>query len=406
VALRKATDKYHEEAKQHGVALGETQGEVKKMSETISAINADKKALEDRLAKTEVALKRRGSGGEGEKGQSEAMVEYRGAIKQFSVSGDATTMKEAQEKFLAAEPEAKAMAVNLQASGGYAVPKDMSGRMVTVIHESSPMRALASVQATSLGEIEGPVREGRISGGWTKELKSRPKTDTPELGMWSIPVEEMYARPEASQTMLEDSMFDIEGFLATEAGEEFARIEANAFTVGDGVGKPRGIATYDKNYIAVGKRPSGVQARGSVRTIKTGVNGGITDPDVLVTMKKNIKQGYRSGATWCLNPEALLQIQLLKQEDRYIWQDGLNGDPDTILGLALSEFDDLPEFAAGSISFLLANVSRTYQIADRMAFSLLRDPYSSKPMVEFYMRRRVGGDVVNFDTMVYAEATA
>jgi len=38
--------------------------------------------------------------------------------------------------------------------------------------------------------------------------------------------------------------------------------------------------------------------------------------------------------------------------------------------------------------------------ADRQGATVLRDPYSAKPYVEFYTTKRVGGDVINFDSLV------
>ncbi|MCE3236117.1 MAG: family phage major capsid protein [Vampirovibrio sp.] len=35
----------------------------------------------------------------------------------------------------------------------------------------------------------------------------------------------------------------------------------------------------------------------------------------------------------------------------------------------------------------------------RQGVRMLRDPYSSKPFVEFYHTARVGGDVVNFEAI-------
>ncbi|MBV8565227.1 MAG: phage major capsid protein, partial [Methylobacteriaceae bacterium] len=38
-----------------------------------------------------------------------------------------------------------------------------------------------------------------------------------------------------------------------------------------------------------------------------------------------------------------------------------------------------------------------YLIVDRVGVSVLRDPYSSKPYVLYYTRKRVGGGVQNFE---------
>jgi HK97 family phage major capsid protein len=40
-----------------------------------------------------------------------------------------------------------------------------------------------------------------------------------------------------------------------------------------------------------------------------------------------------------------------------------------------------------------------YTIVDRVGISTLRDPYPAKPFVQFYTRKRVGGDVTNFEAI-------
>ena len=38
-------------------------------------------------------------------------------------------------------------------------------------------------------------------------------------------------------------------------------------------------------------------------------------------------------------------------------------------------------------------------IVDRLGITIQRDPYTAKPMVEFYTRKRVGGDVANYQAI-------
>jgi len=59
----------------------------------------------------------------------------------------------------------------------------------------------------------------------------------------------------------------------------------------------------------------------------------------------------------------------------------------------------LPDVAANALAVAIADWSEAYQIVDRMGISVQRDPFTVKPFVEFYTRKRVGGDVVNFDAI-------
>jgi HK97 family phage major capsid protein len=52
-----------------------------------------------------------------------------------------------------------------------------------------------------------------------------------------------------------------------------------------------------------------------------------------------------------------------------------------------------------SISVAFGDFYSGYQIVDRQGFKVLRDPYTSKPFIEFYASKRVGGDVIDFDAI-------
>jgi HK97 family phage major capsid protein len=54
---------------------------------------------------------------------------------------------------------------------------------------------------------------------------------------------------------------------------------------------------------------------------------------------------------------------------------------------------------AGTFSVAFGDFLSGYQIVDRQGLSVLRDPYTSKPFVEFFVSKRVGGDVVDFDAI-------
>jgi hypothetical protein len=95
------------------------------------------------------------------------------------------------------------------------------------------------------------------------------------------------------------------------------------------------------------------------------------------------------------------RIRLLKdKDDNYIWQPSYQmGQPDRLLGLATDEFADMPDVTANQLCLAVADWMEAYQIVDREGFTVLRDPYTAKPKVEFYCRRRVGGAVLNTDAI-------
>jgi hypothetical protein len=57
----------------------------------------------------------------------------------------------------------------------------------------------------------------------------------------------------------------------------------------------------------------------------------------------------------------------------------------------------MPDIAASSYSIAFGDMRQFYLIVDRVGMSVLRDPYSYKPYVGYYMRKRVGGGIQNFE---------
>ena len=315
---------------------------------------------------------------------SEQLQEYRKAFRDWMRKGD-----------LSGPEVQKALSVGTDPDGGYTVEPDTSGRIVDKIFETSPMRQVAAQQTIGTDALEGLFDLDEASAAWVSETQSRPETNTPKLATWRIPVHELYAFPFATQKVLDDSMIDIEGWLADKVADKMMRKENQAFVTGDGDGKPRGFLTY----------PAGTTLPGTIKRNLTGVAGAFAASanggDVLLDAIYGMKQGYRNGARWHMNRSVVAEVRKLKDgEGRYLWQPGIAaGQPAQLLGYPVLEFEDMPDLADGSVSIAFANMSEAYQIVDRHGIRVLRDPYTNKPFVGFYTIRRTGGDVVNFEAL-------
>lgn len=291
--------------------------------------------------------------------------------------------------------ERKALSVGTDPDGGYVVNPDLSGRIVQRVFETSPMRAYASVQVISSDALEGLFDLNEASSGWVGETDSRAETNTPQLGKWRIPVHELYAKPKATQKLLDDASINMEAWLASKVSEKFARDEANAFVTGNGVNKPRGFLTYT----------AGITLPGTIQQFPTGASGALaaapSGGDALLDALYGLKQQYRANATWFMNRSTTTVVRKAKNQDGdYLWSPGIAaGQPATLLGYAVASFEDMPDPAASSLSIAVGDMREAYQIVDRIGIRTLRDPYSAKPYVEFYTTKRVGGDVVNFEAI-------
>lgn len=231
------------------------------------------------------------------------------------------------------------------------------------------------------------------------ESGARTATNTPSLDLVSFPIGELYASAAATQTILDDALVDMDSWLAGEIAQSFAIAEGTAFISGDGVNKPKGILAYT---IAA----EGSQTYGQMGYVATGVAGGFaaTNPiDKLVDLTYAPRTPYRANASFMMNRRTLGQVRKFKDSTgQYIWQPSLvAGQPTTLLGFPVYECEDMPDIAASANSIAFGDFEKSYLIVDRTDLRVLRDPYSNKPFVIFYVTKRVGGGVQDYDALKF-----
>ncbi|MGK2911834.1 MAG: phage major capsid protein, partial [Sphingobium sp.] len=124
--------------------------------------------------------------------------------------------------------------------GGYAVPREIDALIEATLKAVSPIRSIANVVKTGTAGYRKLVTTGGIASGWASETGARAETATPTFAEIAPPGGELFANPAASQAMLDDAAFDVEGWLATEIAREFAAAEGAAFVTGNGTNRPKG----------------------------------------------------------------------------------------------------------------------------------------------------------------------
>ena len=287
--------------------------------------------------------------------------------------------------------EAKTLSVGSNPDGGQWVAPTVSARIIQQIYESSPLRELATIETITGPELDIFYDLDEADAGWVGETGARTSNnDTPQVGQGRIPVHEMYASPKATQKLLEDAGIDIEMWLANKVATKMGRVEATAFISGNGVAKPRGILSYS----------SGTTLPGTIQQIASGHATQVTSDGLINTMI-GLKEAYAGNAQWLMRRATIGSVMLLKDGDgQYIWRAGLEaGKPSILLGYPVRQAADMPAVAAGALSIAFGDFRQAYTIVDRLGITTLRDPYTAKPFVVFYSRKRVGGAVVNFEAL-------
>jgi HK97 family phage major capsid protein len=208
---------------------------------------------------------------------------------------------------------------------------------------------------------------------------------------------ELYAMPAATQALLDDSIVNLDEWIAREVETVFAEQETDAFINGDGVTKPKGFLAYTKVAQAS-------WTWGNTGYIATGVAGGFpatTPSDKLVDMIYALKAGYRQNARWIINRATQSQIRKFKDaQNNYLWQPAATADGNaTLLTFPVVESEFMPDIATDVHALAFGDFRRGYLVVDRVGVRILRDPYSTKPYVLFYTTKRIGGGIQDFDAI-------
>lgn len=284
----------------------------------------------------------------------------------------------------------KALSVGTDADGGYLVTPQMSQSIIGIINESSPLRALATVETISSDSLDLIEDTGDMAAEWVDEADARADTTTAQIGRSVIDTFEMYAQPKATQKLIDDASIDIEQWVAQKVADKFSRLESTAFVGGDGTGKPKGILGYTAGT-----------SWGDVEQLHSGSDGAVT-ADGLVKLYYALKDDYAKRATFLMHRTTVQSVRLLKEAttNQYLWQPGLAAaTPDTLLGVPVVLAADMPVPASNALAVAIADFKRAYLIVDRVGIRILRDPFTAKPFVKFYTTKRVGGQVVDYEAL-------
>ncbi len=296
--------------------------------------------------------------------------------------------------------ERKSLSTSPDRDGGYLVPSGLHDSLYATLQTTSVFRNLASVREISSSALEFLIDKDFGDAGWVSEKQDRPETNTPELIKSRIPVHEMYAKPRATQKLLDDASLNIEEWLSQKIAYKMALMENAAFIMGDGDNKPKGILSYETTTKANWEW-------NKLEAVKSGVNGAFEDgneANTLLDLFSALKSQYLPGSTWLMSRMTQSALRKLKNPNNheYLWQPPLSGAPSsTLMGYPIAIADDMPSLTKDQASkaIVFGNFKEGYQIVDRTGMRVLRDPYSAKPYVEFYTTRRVGGDVLNFEAL-------
>jgi len=110
--------------------------------------------------------------------------------------------------------EGKAMSSAVNADGGYLLDPQTADSIRSMLVSTSSLRSIANVVQIDATSFDVLIDRSEVGSGWATEVAATAETATPTIERISIKLSELSAMPKASQRLLDDSAFDVEGWLA------------------------------------------------------------------------------------------------------------------------------------------------------------------------------------------------
>jgi HK97 family phage major capsid protein len=284
-------------------------------------------------------------------------------------------------------------------TGGFGVPETIAADIEATALKLSPVRAVADVRRVDTPDYRMLVNVRGTGSGWVGETATRATTTAPSLASIAPPLGTVYALAEVTEELLGDFASNLDQFLTQDVAEHLAEQESIAFISGDGTNKPKGFTAG--TVVASG---DATRTFGDLQYIPTGNAStlGSDLPGKLLAMIFATKAGYRQAGAAFMASTAVIQAlaELKDTQGRPLYIPSLReATPGTLLGFPLVEAEHMPAVASNSFPIAFGNWQRGYSIIDRTGLEILRDPYTKKGSVLFYIRKRVGGAVRNSEAI-------
>jgi HK97 family phage major capsid protein len=273
-----------------------------------------------------------------------------------------------------------ALQVGTDSEGGYLVPDEFERTLVEALQEENIFRTMAKIIQTASGDRKIPVVATKGTASWVDEEGAIPESDD-AFGQVSIGAYKLATMIKVSEELLNDSVFNLESYIAREFARRIGAKEEESFFIGNGTGKPTGI------FNATGGAELGVTAA-SATAITV---------DEIMDLFYSLKSPYRKNAVFVMNDSTVKAIRKLKDGNgQYLWQPSITaGQPDTILNRPVKTSAYVPTIAAGAKTIAFGDFGY-YWIADRQgrSFQRLNELYAATGQVGFKATQRVDGKLI------------
>jgi len=246
----------------------------------------------------------------------------------------------------------KALSEGVGADGGFTVPTEFRALVVEKLIKSSVIRPNATTIPMSRNKLEVPVEGAAVTASWKAENAALSEAN-PTYAQVVLDTNKLTGLSKMSRELLSDSAISLVNYVAERFARAFQIEEDKAFMTGSGTGEPKGI-----------------RQETITSTAQAGAN---LVADDVVKLFYSLPSQYRKNASWLMHNDVIRLVRLLKDtQGRYLWTDGFNDAPATILGRPVLEQNDIPtNLGAGTneSEIFLGDLSY-YLVGDRQSMEV------------------------------------
>ena len=374
-------------------------------TEKLAKMEEDLQTKEDKITKLTVAFQRAGvnatpnpiKGRELE--QTPEAIKYKDQFFNKFIRKGKDIDEDVRDAYVKQLREKTGGLVSDDSQGGFLAPPEVERKIREVLYDTSPVRQVCGVKMISANAWETVLDDpADITGRWSGEDDPSGTTPSKKVNVKRIQVHDFDTEVITTQNIIQDALFDIEGWYNSKTANKIMRSEATAVVKGEGNGRPRGLLTYGET----GENDhSGIQVSESGAVKLTF--------DDFVNCFALLKTDYQPNAKWVMSRFTLAEIRKLKDtQNRYLIDiaDGISkGNPMSVLGFPIVVFEDLARpaangnFASGDKPIIFGDFKEGYHIVDRVGSLLIRDPLTKKGSIILYTKKRCGGGLVEGDRL-------
>lgn len=308
-------------------------------------------------------------------------------------------LSDAESRLAADYTKAFASAGGTGTNGGLTVPKGYADMIQAQVERKVPVISMADFRTVSTGESQWLIQSTVSASEFTNESNASVNTSTASIPEVLIRAYDVSAEPWITRELLEDTAIDMEAFLLNDITNSIADTFGAKLIAGSGTGEALGILTSGASTQA---NINSVVELDAANSLVVGAPAGGFTLDDLYDVKYDLNPRYvvPGQMAWMLGNAAIKAMRKFKDnEGQYLWQPSqqigqpalFDGDPVlyTPSMPALTAAADIDVAVYGNFRMGLGVVKHA------LGDFILRDEYTNKKYVKFYMKQRWGAGVTD-----------